>query len=243
MGKLDGKVVIITGAGRGIGQGIALGFAQEGAQIVCAARTQSQIDATVTQIHELGASAIALQTDVTSAESVSAMYEKTLASYGKVDIVIANAGGTISHDPVETDVIEDFVGTIQLNLIGAYYTAKFAIPYLKEKGGQIIMMGSGLGHRAGGKGYAAYSTAKAGLWMFTRALAAELREYPICVNELIPGLVQVVEDDTPPSADSPLSLEWYKKPADVVPLALFLATQPFTGPSGQSFSLMRRDSQ
>ena len=100
-----------------------------------------------------------------------------------------------------------------------------------------------MGRRDGGSG-SAYSASKAAVWMLTRNLAAELRDYGICVNELIPGLVDtdiLSEGERP--AGSALSLEWFKQPADVVPLALFLATQPPTGPTGQSFSLMRRDSQ
>ncbi|MEM6530314.1 MAG: SDR family oxidoreductase, partial [Chloroflexota bacterium] len=129
-------------------------------------------------------------------------------------------------------------------LMGVYYTAKFAIPHMKAAGGHIILMGSGLGHRAGDNIHSAYGAAKAGAWMLVRSLAKELKPYRICVNELMPGVVHTgrTPDATRP-ADSPLHAEWIKTPADVVPLALFIATQPLTGPTGQSFSLMRRDSQ
>ena len=133
--------------------------------------------------------------------------------------------------------------TVQVNLIGVYYTCKYAIPDLKGKGGHIIVIGSGMGHREGGAG-SAYSASKAGAWMLARALATELRPHGICVNELIPGLVDTdILTDAERPADSALITEWFKQPADVVPLALFLATQPPTGPTAQSFSLMRRDSQ
>ena len=80
--------------------------------------------------------------------------------------------------------------------------------------------------------------------MFVRALAAELRPHGVCVNELIPGLVRTeITADINRSDDSAFGAEWFKQPEDVLPLALFLATQPPTGPTGQSFSLMRRDSQ
>ena len=242
--RLDGKVVVITGAGRGIGRGLALGFAEQDAKVVCAARTASQIDETVRAIRQAGGEAIAVQCDVRSADAVRALYDKTRAAYGAVDIVIANAGGNFAPTTLEDGDIEGWTLTVQVNLIGVYYTTKFAIPDLKIKGGHIIVIGSGLGHRVGDSTHSAYSASKAGAWMLVRALAKELSQYAICVNELIPGVVKTeLLSDTPRPDDSPLNAEWFKRPADVVPLALFMAAQPLTGPTGQSFSLMRRDSQ
>lgn len=245
MGKqLDGKVVVITGAGRGIGQGLAIGFAEQGAKVVCSARTQSQLDETVETIKQAGGKALAVQCDVASAESVQNLYKEVMAVYGQVDVVIANAGGNFSRASVEDSYIDEWDFTIQVNLTGVYYTAKYAIPHMKANGGHIILMGSGLGHRVGDSTHSAYSASKAGAWMLVRSLAKELQDYKICVNELIPGVVktEILSEDKRPD-DSPLNIEWMKTPADVVPLALFIATQPLTGSTGQSFSLMRRDSQ
>ena len=241
--QLESKVVVITGAGRGIGRGLAIGFAGQGAKVVCAARTQAQLDDTVQAIQDSGGQAVAVSCDVTRPGDVQSLYMETRARYGPVDIVIANAGGNFERRSVEDSDIDRWEMTLRVNLLGVYYTCKYAIPDLKTKGGHIIVIGSGMGHRDGGSG-SAYSAAKAAAWMLTRNLATELRDYGICVNELIPGLVDtdiLSVGDRP--ADSALSLEWFKQPADVVPLALFLATQPRTGPTGQSFSLMRRDSQ
>ena len=241
--RLSGKVAVITGASRGIGRGLAIGFAAEGATVVCAARNQSQLEETVNYIEAAGGEAVAVRCDVTVAADLQNLYEQTRAHYGPTDIVIANAGGNFSRDSVEDSDIGDWERTLRVNLLGVYYTCKYAIADLKRGGGHIIVIGSGMGHRVGGSG-SAYSASKAGAWMLVRALADELRPHGICVNELIPGLVNtdiVSEGDLP--EESPLSLEWRKQPADVVPLALFLATQPSTGPTGQSFSLMRRDSQ
>lgn len=241
--QLENKVVVITGAGRGIGQGLAIGFAEQGAKIVCAARTVSQLDETVNTIKQAGGEAIAVHCDVTSADAVQNMYAEVMSAYGQVDIVIANAGGNFSRASVEDSVIDDWEFTIQVNLMGVYYTCKYAIPHMKANGGQMIVVGSGLGHRVGDSTHSAYSASKAGVWMFVRSLAKELRDYKICVNELIPGVVQteILSSDRPD--DSPLNQEWVKTPKDVVPLAVFMATQPLLGPTGQSFSLMRRDSQ
>ena len=243
-GTLRDKIAVITGAGRGIGRGLAIGFAAQGAKVVCAARSGAQIDETVSIIEAAGGRALAARCDVTDARQVEALFEATMKSYSQLDVVIANAGGNFARASVADGAIDAWERTICVNLFGVYYTAKFAIPFMKARGGHIIVIGSGMGHRVGDIGNSAYSASKAGAWMLVRALAKELSPYNICVNELIPGLVRtdiVSELDRP--ADSPLRAEWFKRPEDVLPLALFLAAQPLTGPTGQSFSLMRRDSQ
>ena len=139
---------------------------------------------------------------------------------------------------------EQWTAMVQVNLVGSYHTARAAIPYLKERGaGKIIAIGSGLGHR-GRPGESAYASAKAGLSMLVRVLALELWQHNISVNELIPG--PVLTERVAPHAQVPGSVfqedsEWIKTPEDVLPLALFLATQPSRGPTGQTYSLMRRD--
>ena len=168
------------------------------------------------------------------------------ASSAAVDIVVINAGGNLddSHD-IESGSPEQWTNTVQVNLIGSYHTAHAAIPHLKERGaGKIIAIGSGLGHR-GRPGESAYASAKAGLSMLMRVLAQELWQNNISVNELIPGPV-LTERVARTHAHRPGSVfqddsEWIKTPDDVVPLALFLATQPDKGPTGQTYSLMRRD--
>lgn len=240
---LAGRVAVITGAGRGIGKAIALGFAQAGAHVVCAARTSAEIDQTVLEIEATGGSALAVQTDVTQIESVSELFKTATAHFGGIDILVINAGANYDRKTVECSDPEDWKRTLDINLFGAYYCAHAAIPYLKKRGaGKIITVGSGLGHRGYPEG-AAYSCSKAGLWMLTRILAQELLPYKISVNELIPGSVHTTIDDefTNGSPVNSMSDEWHKQPEDVVPLALFLAGQPEVGPTAQSFSLMRRD--
>ncbi len=241
--QLDGKVAVITGAGRGIGRALALGFAGQGARVICAARTQTQLDETVGAIHAAGGNALAVLCDVTLAADVRALYAAARASFGPANIIVANAGGNLERRSVEDSDPAAWAQTVSLNLTGVYHTCKYAIPDLKGQGGHIIIIGSGMGHRAGPAG-SAYSAAKAGVWMLARNLAEELRPHGVCVNELIPGLVDTdILSDAERPADPTLIVEWFKQPKDVVPLALFLATQPPTGPTGQSFSLMRRDSQ
>lgn len=242
--SLAGKVAVITGAGRGIGRAIALAYGQAGAAVVCAARTQVQIAATVQAIVAAGGEGLAVPVDVTQPAAVEALFAQAAAHFGGIDIVVINAGVSLDRRPVEESVIKDWEATVQVNLFGPYYCAKAAIPYLKARGaGKIIMIGSGMGHRAG-PGESAYACSKAGLWMLTRVLAQELWADRISVNELIPGPVDTTMTTTPQArtgAAFTMSSEWIKQPEDVVPLALFLATQPEIGPTAQSFSLMRRD--
>ena len=237
---------MVTGAGRGIGKAIAIAFAREGASVCCAARTSAEIEETVEEIERFGGKGLAVRTDVTDLKSVSHMFDVAVDSFGGLDILVANAGGNYDPSPrVEDGDPADWLATLEVNLIGAYYCAKTCIPYLRRRGaGKIVMIGSGIGRR-GRPGSSAYACAKAGLWMLTRVLAQELWRYNISVNELIPGpvLTQRVEEGYAGREDSVFNIEseWVKAPEDVAPLALFLATQPEPGPTAQSFSLMRRD--
>jgi 3-oxoacyl-[acyl-carrier protein] reductase len=243
--SLAGKVAVVTGASRGIGKAIALAFAQEGASVCCAARSTADIAHVVKEITGHRGQALAVQTDVTRFEDVERMYQMTADTFGGVDIVVVNAGGNLENSRIEESDPMNWAATIDLNLTGAYYCARNAIPYLKRRGGgKIITIGSGIGHN-GRTGSSAYACAKAGLWMLTRVLAQELWPHNIGVNELVPGPVRTPgatqswgqQDNSVSTIDS----EWVKEPEDVVPLALFLATQPDQGPTAQSFSLMRRD--
>jgi len=241
---LSGYVAIVTGAGRGIGRAIALAYAQAGAAVCCAARTAEDITATVRDIATSGGRALAVPADVTQLASVQHMLQTTVETFGGLDILVINAGGNYDQRHVAESHPEDWRATVEVNLLGAYYCAHAAIPYLKQRGaGKIITVGSGIGHR-GYAGSSAYACSKAALWMLTRVLAQELWPFNISVNELIPGPV-ATEMSAQEATQNPgvfaIESEWVKTPDDVVPLALFLATQPVKGPTAQSFSLMRRD--
>ena len=239
---LSSKAAVVTGAGRGIGRAIAVGYARAGARVCCAARTQSEIDETAAQISAAGGTAMAHAVDVTDPEAVEALFDHAARELGGIDILVATAGGNFTTDPVEDSDPGAWNEILSVNLMGAYYCIRSAIPHMKRRrGGKIITLGSGMGHN-GRAGNSAYCCAKAALWMLTRVSAQELWEDGISVNELIPGPVRTsATRDRGAGSVFGIQSEWAKDPEDVVPLALFLAIQPDTGPTAQSFSLMRRD--
>ena len=238
---LAGQVAIVTGSGRGIGRAIALAYAQAGAHVVVTARTRSQIDSVRDEIVATGGTAIALTSDVTDRDGVATLVSQTIESFGRLDIVVANAGATSPSTRVSP--VDDFAYVINVNLLSVQQLALACEPHLRERGGKLIVMGSGAGRRPF-KGGSGYSVSKAAVSMLVRCLAVEWRDASIAVNEIIPGPVKTemaagILDV--PNIDAAIRLDWHKTPDDVTPIALFLARQSNDGPSGQVFSLLGRD--
>ena len=239
MPSLDGKIALVTGAGRGIGRAIAAAFAREGADLALAARSAAELASAVDEIRGLGRRAIAVPTDVARRGEVDALADAVRTEFGRLDILVNNAGGGLEKNSIVDSDPELWVEDVTVNCFSAYLVSRALLPLMIETGGgRVINVGSGMGHRptAGGS---AYHVGKAGLWMLTRCLAEEVWQHNITVNELIPGPVATritSRDGPPPYAAS----EVIKEPDEVAPLALFLATQPDSGPTAQSFSLTRR---
>ena len=188
-GPLEGQVALITGAGRGIGRAIAIGYARAGASIVCVSRTRTEVEETALLVCAEGAHAMAAPADVAEFNAMSTLCTAAEKQFGGIDIVVAAAGVALENKPVEDSDVEAWRGTIEVNLIGAFCTAKAAIPALKRRGaGKMTFVGSGMGHR-GKPTRSAYAASKAGLHRLVRVLAQELAVSNIAVNELVPGPV------------------------------------------------------
>lgn len=240
---LGGQVALITGGGRGIGRAIALAYAKAGAIVCVTARTSSEIDNVAAEITEAGGRALAITCDVSKRSSVESMIDQAISEFGRLDILMNNAGGGLERTLIGEDDPDVWQQVVEINLLGTYFCTRAALPHLKaDGGGKIINVGSGMGHQPRAKN-TSYNVSKAGVWMLTRCLALELWEAGVTVNELIPGPVytELTADVFPKDQAHPgISSEWVKAPEDVVPLAMMLATQTDKGPTGQSFSLARR---
>ena len=239
---LSGKTAIITGAGRGIGRAIAIAYAEAGASICAAARSRNEIDEVAAIINEAGGRAIAVECDVTDQAAVEEMVAATVAEFGGIDVLVNNAGVGLERGLVGDDNPDLWKKTLEINLFGVYHCIRAALPHLKASRGNIINIGSGMGHQPRNIN-TSYNVSKAGLWMLTQCLALQLADDGVNVNELVPGPVETPLTTRIFQAGKPhptIPTEYIKLPEDVVPLALYLATQPPTGPTAQSFSLARR---
>jgi len=183
MGKLDNKIAIVTGAGQGIGAGIATKLAAEGATVVVTDINEETAKATAAA---LGNGAIGIRTDVTDRESVDAMVDQVIGEFGRVDVLVNNAGWDKGEPFVESEP-ETWDRIIQINLYGVLNTSKKVLPLLAAQGsGSVINLGSDAG-RVGSSGEAVYSAAKGGVIAFTKATAREMARAQVRVNCVCPG--------------------------------------------------------
>lgn len=191
MGLLEGKTAFITGGASGIGKGTALRFAQEGAKIGVADVLQAEGEQTCAEIRQAGGEAFFVECDVSDAVSVQKAVAATVAQYGQLNIVYANAGINGVWTPIEELQPEEWDKTLDINLRGTYLTVHFAIPHLKQAGGGSILITSSVnGNRTfSNPGATAYSTSKAGQVAFMKMAAFELARYNIRVNAVCPGAI------------------------------------------------------
>ncbi len=184
---LNGKVAIVTGAGRGIGKEIALGLAKAGADIVLVSRTRTQLEEVAKEIK--GRNTLVIPADITKKEQVEEVLNETLGRWGKVDLLINNAGMTIKKPAIEVEE-EEWQSVIDINLKGEFLCAKIiGRQMVAQRSGNIINMASVGGH-LGLIGSLAYCTSKGGVLQMTRVLACEWAQYNVRVNAISPGYVE-----------------------------------------------------
>ncbi|MEM1033512.1 MAG: glucose 1-dehydrogenase [Myxococcota bacterium] len=184
--RLEDKVVVVTGGGRGIGRGIALGFGEAGAKVVVAARRRHTLDEVVSALAERGADGLAVPTDVNEPEALDALVAQTLERFGHIDILVNNAGGTPPLIALQTSD-ETFAQAFHFNVTTAFSLSRRVIPHLLERGGCILNISSAMSHLVD-SGFVSYGTAKAALNHLTRLLAAEFAP-KVRVNALAVGAV------------------------------------------------------
>ena len=187
--KLEGQVAVITGAGRGIGRAIALAYAREGAQLALAARSESELEQTVASVSELGAEAIAVPTDITSQGHTEWLAQAVVERFGRIDVLVNNAGISGPIGPLQDNNIEDWVDTINVNLTGTFLVCRAVIPVMLEQGGGRIINLSGAGVANAWSNMSAYCSSKVAVVRLTEVLAQELEGKGIFVNALGPGSV------------------------------------------------------
>jgi NAD(P)-dependent dehydrogenase (short-subunit alcohol dehydrogenase family) len=234
-GKLEGKVVIITGGNSGIGRASAKLFAHEGAKVSIGARNEQTGASIVQEIKQGGiGDAIFVKTDVSKPEEVNNLVEKTVTHFGCVDVLYGNSGIFPSGTAPETS-IETWQRTIDINLGGQFYLAKYGIPRLIDSGGNsIIFTASELGTVGISEGVA-YCASKGGLINMMRAIAIDCAKHNIRVNCLAPGPVEtpmlrdwINDADNPKELEEaqtrPVLLKRFGTPEEIAEVAVFLAS-------------------
>lgn len=226
--ELQGKVAIVTGASRGIGRATALALAEEGATVVVNyASSSGAADAVVAEIVGNGGSAIALQADVSKADQVDALINSTMEKYGRIDVLVNNAG--ITRDTLLLRMKpEEWQAVIDLNLTGVFLcTRAVSKIMLKQRSGRIVNITSVAG-LMGNPGQANYSAAKAGVIGFTKTVAKELASRGITVNAVAPGFIEtdMTHDLKADEILKFIPLNRYGKPEEVAGLIRFLAASP-----------------
>jgi 2-deoxy-D-gluconate 3-dehydrogenase len=229
--RLDSKVAVVTGAGRGLGKEIALALASAGANIGLMARTMSQLEETAREIEDYGRKAVVIPLDVAKSEEVDHAIENVTQNLGPVDILVNNAGIT-EQKPLVQITDEDWHRVMRINLDGPFFLCRaVGKQMIERKKGKIINIGSVLG-MVGYKRFASYSTSKGALLQFTRTLALEWAKYGINVNAIALGWfltdmnAEAMSDEQIKEAHvSRIPLGRLGRTREIGPLVIYLASQ------------------
>lgn len=239
MERLKNRVAIVTGAGQGIGRALALGLAGEGAEVVVADVNDENAASVKREIEASGGTALATNTDVSKEDSVQDMVDESLREFGKVDILINNAG-IFPVSSVEEMNEEDWDRVIGTNLVGAFLCSRaVAGKFLQQRSGRIISITSGRAFQ-GAKNAAHYASSKAGIIGFSKSLALELAPRQITVNVICPGITDTAQprghqtEEQIYAQAQKIPLGRIGQPEDLVGTAVFLASDAAAFITGQT---------
>lgn len=235
---LENKIAVVTGAGRGIGRGIALALAREGAMVVVNYNgSKDRAEEVVRTIEEAGGKATAVQCNISDFEAAKEFFANVVKEYGKIDILVNNAGITKDNLMMKMSE-EEFQSVIQTNLAGTFHGVKFVTrPMMKQRQGRIINIASVSGV-IGNMGQANYSASKAGVIGLTKAAAKELASRNITVNAVAPGFVatemtDVLSDSVKEAAVATIPLGRFGEVEDIAETVVFLASDKAKYITGQ----------
>ena len=228
--RLDGQAAVVTGAGRGLGAAIALAFAEVGADVLISSRTRSELDSVAGQIEATGRRAHVVVADLARPEATAELADQAVQAFGRLDVVVNNVGGSMPNTLLTTTV-KEMRDAFTFNVLTAHALTVAAAPLMLEHsgGGSIINISSTMG-RLAGRGFAAYSTAKAALAHYTRLTALDLCPR-IRVNAIAPGSIMTSALDIVVSNDAlrePMEkatpLRRLGEPVDIAAAAVYLAS-------------------
>lgn len=239
--RLDDKVAIVTGGGRGIGAACALAFAEAGADVVLSSRTADELEGVKKQIEAMGRRAVTLTADLNDTDNLPTLVERGVEELGRLDIVVNNVGGTMPRPFLDTT--PGFLErAFHFNVTTAYVLTQAAAPHLLENGGAVVNISSAIS-RLPDRGFAAYGTAKAALSHLTRLLAADLapkvRVNAIAVGSVATSALEVVLDDDAmrTSMEQAVPLKRLGEADDIALGALYLASPAASWVTGKIFEI------
>ena len=228
--SLDGKSIAITGGGTGLGLAMVRALARAGANLAIAGRRSGPIEEAAAEVRSLGQDAIAVPTDVTDSAEVNAFVQGTIERFGRIDVLINNAGAVQDNvrKPIWDITDEDWSRIMDVNLTGAFYCSRaVSRPMVDQGHGKIVNVASGFGMR-GGRDIYMYCCSKGGMIQLTRVLSFNLARYGVTANSIVPGFVPTgnsgaTTESLPRSGDF-LPIGKLGKPEDFGPLAVFLSS-------------------